>query len=520
MDWVGYAISGAVNAHTAGATQLSVRFARTIAEARIDKPTIILRGYLTTENNHLVARAILSNAETGSTRRRITAFGDPLIVARKIASELTPQVRPFTNNAAAAKFFGEALQSDAPAPILLKAVEADPQFGAAYLPLAQALAANRDAEGALAILRRAASLEDPITRARGAFLLAGLSRDPIQQLAASETLAKLVPAEAEPAVQTAALLHSRRQFTEAGAWYRKALIARPDSALIWNSAAYTFARSGDFPAAVDALAQYARLEPDDANALDSLGEIQFMEGKFSEAAKAFLDSYQKNPTFQRSIGLKKAAIAQRMAGDKNAADSLFNKYLDAVNQDPMVPIYRARWQYLSGDAVKAIEAVKAIAADLKSPPNVSSIAALQATVWLLHTGNRTAAAAASKSPIAVFMSQPSASSSEWALRSETQLNEPATAGAKRLALAYALLLDKQYQEASLVLREIYESNNPDAADNFRELLAWTYVELGKWDEARPLLLTWPVPSSSSDETFECLSYPKSVEIRKRLKEHR
>ncbi len=516
FDWISPLLPAALNAQTAGSANITIQLVRTMADARLERPTSLLRGYVTIENNKLTTRAVLSDAETGAITKRFTASGEPLAVAAKLAADLAQPIRPFTTNAAAAKLLGEALETNSPAEtvsILQRAVAADPQFGAAYLPLAQSLAAQGDQQGALAVLRRGAALNDPIARSRIAFVLAGISRNPAEQLEASEALAKLVPAETEPAIQAAAIHHSRRNFKEAIKWYRKALDARPDAAIIWNSAAYSYARAGEFPAALDALAHYARLDPAGANPLDSLGEVQFMAGKFAESSKAFLDSYQKNPVFLRSTTLKKAAIARRMTGDSAAANTLFNKYLDAVSKDPLIPVYRARWQYLSGDTANALAAVKAIAADTKSPPNVAAIASLQTTVWLLQAGDRAGAAAASNSPVAKFLSQPSANSTEWNLRSEAQLNTPALAGVKRLALAYALLFDKQYREASLVLRELYEQRNPDVADSLRELLAWSYVELDKWDEAGPLLVTWPLPETADDETFDCLIYPRAREIR-------
>ena len=68
---------------------------------------------------------------------------------------------------------------------------------------------------------------------------------------------------------------------------------------------------------------------EDVNALDSLGEAMFLNGRFAEAEKAFLDAYRKTPAFLQNAELWKAAHARWFSGDLAGADELMAQYMTA-----------------------------------------------------------------------------------------------------------------------------------------------------------------------------------------------
>src|SRR5206468_6634809 len=114
----------------------------------------------------------------------------------------------------------------------------------------------------------------------------------------------------------------------------------------------------------------------------------------------------------------------------------------------------------------------------------------QLAIWNLMTGDRAGAAqlsakaatqatqaGAGTAIVARFLAQPSASAAEWNSRADRLFQNPGQSGIKDLTLAYALLLDKQFQAASTVLQRIYESSNADPGVPIE--LAWTYMATGR-----------------------------------------
>jgi hypothetical protein len=99
------------------------------------------------------------------------------------------------------------------------------------------------------------------------------------------------------------------------------------------------------------LAEYQRLDPGDPNPLDSLGEVQFFFTRYADAEGSFLKAHQKGPAFLSGMDLLKAAEARLMTGDSASADRLFQQFLAwrrNAMRDPLQPLWRAQWDFLSG----------------------------------------------------------------------------------------------------------------------------------------------------------------------------
>jgi hypothetical protein len=66
------------------------------------------------------------------------------------------------------------------------------------------------------------------------------------------------------------------------------------------------------------------------------------------------------------------------------------------------------------------------------------------------------------------------------------------------------------------LRTSYLNTNPAADGLPRTLYAAALFKAGKADEARALLKLWPLPESASDNLLQSLTYPRFLDLRKRL----
>ena len=152
-------------------------------------------------------------------------------------------------------------------------------------------------------------------------------------------------------------------------------------------------------------------------------------------------------------------------------------------------------------------------------------ATAEMALWNLMMGNREAAAAlaekslAMKTPaatltaaVARFLAQPAASPEEWAARADRLAPNPAQATIRNTALAYALLLAKQYQAAAPVLEQLY-GQGQSAGEGVPVLLAWTYLETGRAAEAAALLHFNPIPPTVGLEPFTSFYFPRIYYLR-------
>ena len=78
-------------------------------------------------------------------------------------------------------------------------------------------------------------------------------------------------------------LAMQKRTTEALAEYERLLTVNPNYAYAYNMLGYAAAARGDFAKAEDYLKRYRYLAPDQANPLDSLGELYALVGRYDEA---------------------------------------------------------------------------------------------------------------------------------------------------------------------------------------------------------------------------------------------
>ena len=83
-----------------------------------------------------------------------------------------------------------------------------------------------------------------------------------------------------------------------------------------------------------------------------------------------------------------------------------------------------------------------------------------------------------------------------------------------MALACALLLDREYQPASAILRKLYdEGAHPPGEEGIPVLLAWTLLETGRYQEAAALLRSVPVPPVTGPTVFAPFYFPRLYYLR-------
>jgi len=500
-------------------------------------------GEYSVRGGRLSARLTIEDPRTGKMVKLFSAAADDVfVVASELARQISTRVAPYgTNSVPALKAYMAAEESAttaATAQNLEQAIAADPDFGPPYRLLAELDAQRQDRAAADALLGQAlarAGAMPPAERARLELEAANLHGDSAARKSALTTLVALEPNDAATWNSLAELCMSRREYQQAVQAYRKLVQVEPEDVGALNQLGYAAAYAGSLDTALEALRHYQALRPTDANPLDSQGDVSLLAGRLPQAESLYLQAAKKDPNSESGGDLWKAAMARLMSGDVAGADTLFQQYIKALEaaKDPVAEYRQAEWSWISGRRKSACQRIEAFARGAENGPlrEIASRAYSQLAVWSLVMGDRAAAAqlaqkgvllagpsSAGAAMVARFLTEPPASSPEWSVRAERLFPNAAEDSLKDFALVYALLLDQQFQPASLLLKQLYDGANPSADPGLPVLLAWTCLETGRANDAAPLLRFNPIPSASGASMFAAFDFPRIYYLRGLLAE--
>jgi tetratricopeptide (TPR) repeat protein len=287
------------------------------------------------------------------------------------------------------------------------------------------------------------------------YQLAALRKDGPAQVAALKTLADIAPLDARSWLALAGQEQMQRDFTAAAAHFRRLLAMQPANADVLNTLGYAEGEAGNLEAAKKALEDYGRQPGQATNSLDSLGEVHFMNARFADAEKYFLQASAREPAFLDGRPLMKAAYAHWLAGDLPGADAIARRYFEgrAARNDPNAAWQEAVWLYATGRREQALKKLDGAPADQK--PVIEK----QRTVW----------------------------------RGEARFpDDPAQ------------------------IKALYLGTNPAADGLARVLYASALIRAGKDGEARDLLKRWPLPESPGEPLLQSLVFPQFLALRERL----
>lgn len=532
LDWMSRGFAEALTLHLAGSAGAHVFRLGSLRDAAGARATHVVHGYFTRAGARLRVETVLEDAGRVRMVKRVSAAGEGVLpAAQAIAAGLKARARPFgASREAALRAYVEGLtagDAGAAAEAFQRAVTEEADFGAAYLAWAQRLAASGDAGGAREVMARAGRRGKRIAeieRARLAVLAAALEGDRAAERRALLALAQAVPADSDVFRRLGDLAVSARRQADAASFLQQASARDPDHPLLLNQLGYAQSHAGDLNGAVRSLRRYQKLRPEEANPLDSLGDVHYHWGRFAEAERYYLEAWRKDPLFLGGGEPYKAAWARLMRGDRKGADDLLGKYVATrkASGDPLAEFRRAEWEYVTGRRREAAARVEGLTKGAAAVP-----AWVQLGMWSLDAGQRESArqyaaraAAAARDPAAglmarvcQFLAGPEAGAAEWTLRAERAFPEAAHQAVRRSALMYALLFSRQFGAALPLLRELYEQTPATSSEPVNVLLAWALIETNRAGEAAELLKTYPLPYPGAEQPFHCLSFPRFFRLR-------
>ena len=520
LDWMGRAVSAALVYDLAGATNVYALPAESPDGAASIRASRILQGYFVARNGRMELRATLLDPRKTTTVASFALNGPlpagPLPLANQLAKHLNSSARAFsTNNAAAFQDFGVALSKPDAASELSgfeAATAADPRFTSAALSTARVLIETGNHDQARTILATAMNAHpDPIDQARLEYLAATAANDTAARARTLEKMTRLIPADSQVPRELADLQSVQRKLKDAVRSYETVTRLDPEDAQAWNQLGYAYAYAQNLAAARRALDHYRQLlPPEEANPLDSLGEVSFYLGDYSGAEHYFLQAQDKNPAEFAGAELIKAAQARLMLGDLPAADAIFHRYLGLLqrSQGALAGYQQAQWEFLTGRHQAAIARLEKLVPSVEG--EAQALALCQLSIWKLARGDSKAAADLAARAV------PGARSPR--LRNISAICRflaamPVPSSGSPLADAYARLFERKFAEAVPLLEGLYRETNPSTDAQIRTLLAWAYVETGRVKEAQQLVERTPIPLSSGEPLFSDLIFPRYFYLR-------
>jgi tetratricopeptide (TPR) repeat protein len=451
LDWIASAAPSIVVAEITGAANILPLRVETVRDAYRNRATRFVHGYFTRRGAGLHFQMEIEDPARHKMVAAEAADGTLLFAMNDVARKLAPGARPFSTtnpDAVAAWGHGE----------FERAVTIDPDFGSAWGYWVEQLVSSGKQSEADAVAARALarpSLRSPLDRAQLQLISTTIEKNVAGRNAALTALVGMSPNDVSLLSALAETETLARRFPAAASLYRRILEIDPGSAVAMNSLGYAEANAGHLDAATKALQQYGKSLDQSTNSLDSLGEVYFLNGRFTEAERYFQQAYRRDPRFLAGSTLMKAAYAHWLGGDLAGADAIFQRYRDdRRNQKDMSAVWReATWLYATGRREQGIAKLMEASAD--QPQLVQK----QLAVW----------------------------------RGEIQAPKDLP-----------------------TLKKLYDGAVPPNDGEFRTFYAAALAAAGQKGEASTLLERWPLPESGGDPLFQSLVYPQFMELRRQL----
>ncbi|HYP05779.1 MAG TPA: hypothetical protein VER03_06050 [Bryobacteraceae bacterium] len=456
-SWAGRATAGIAASQTSSLTAPSIR------DAITNRARHIVQGYVSGHLGALTAVVTIRDEADQRTIRTLHARGkDVLVLASMLASQLVAKPVPYTTASSEAVRELYAGKPEA-------AVALDPKFGAAQLALVEALrrgGKNEEAQKAIAAARTANL--SPVERAQLEALTAQTPKDRSEALLRAAQSARGDLAMWLSAAEAAMTAKDHAGAAEA---YRRATLLDPENIAYWNSLAYAEGFAGNLDAAKQSIAQYQKLQPRDANAYDSMGEIYFYEGRFGEAEEQFLRAFEMDNSRLGGGEAYRAALAAYLAGDKVKAAANFNRYLNFRKQqkDAFLGLREAIWLYSTG---------RADAARQKAAAELTPAAKSQIAIWDAVEGKGAA-----------------------------------SFGDRQEFSGWKLIATGQYAEAAEYWKKVYDGSSVSAGGDARVLLAFSLRKAGRTSDSDALMAKWPLPPMGPEPGFSSVVFARAVELK-------
>jgi adenylate cyclase len=260
---------------------------------------------------------------------------DTLNVGRPAESPIQPLREMTTTSLEAFRLYNEGVQArrhlrlEDARRLLLKSVEIDPGFALAYFELQRIAGWSQDDEAYEEFHQKTLEHQDrlpPLKRELMEAMALG-SDDPERAESLLRGVIERLPHEEEAYMLLSHLYRKTYREEDGVEILRRGVAAVPHSGYLRLNYGYALLRRGRYPEAIDEFETYARLNPEEANPWDSLGEAYLIAGIPERALEKYAQALEVDPHFGSSHLGRAWAFGQLGRFDDTLAE------LDSIRDD-------------------------------------------------------------------------------------------------------------------------------------------------------------------------------------------
>lgn len=228
-----------------------------------------------------------------------------------------------------------------------KAIEADPQFAAAYARIGYTYVMVADEpERAKPYLEKAFELSSRLTEQERASIAAWYSVAHADFAAAIDAYRRLLdryPNDVEAYWRLGLLMVGEEKYPDAIAILERGLIVDPGFGPLYNTLGGIYLGQRDYQRSLDMYRRYVGTDPNLPNAHDSLGLAHLITGDFDNAIAEFERAIELSPTF--NVAVVHLANAYYRLGRYRDAERMFDRYfeLSATDTDRARGVVQKAW---------------------------------------------------------------------------------------------------------------------------------------------------------------------------------
>jgi tetratricopeptide (TPR) repeat protein/predicted Ser/Thr protein kinase len=275
-----------------------------------------------------------------------------------------------------------------------RAVEKDPAFALPYYYLTRVYNQLADAPKAAKAMEQFKKLSKASPgKGKDALYIAALSalmdKDLQGYVKGLNDIIKADPGDKRAHADLAWFYRNDRKYPEAVAEFEKALAVDPNFGYALNLLAYTYTDMGEKAKAIETFDRYAKAQPEDANPLDSIGDLYFLTGDFDKARAQYQKALAVKPGFPSTW---KLAYLYAMDGDYEAALRWVDAMIAQAQTDGMKADghqWKGLYYSLQGRFNEALAELDSAVALAKTSGN-SALAdiILRDTLWICYDWGR------------------------------------------------------------------------------------------------------------------------------------
>jgi tetratricopeptide (TPR) repeat protein len=254
-----------------------------------------------------------------------------------------------------------------------EAVQLDPNFALAYTWICFTTTDPAEESDARAKAKTAMSAVTPPEQLMVKWITGAHENNYVESIQSMNDLLTTYPRDKRLNFLAGYWLYRQDEYEHSKKPTLQALADDPNYATAYNQLGYLYSRTGDYDKAVEALAKYVQLLPNEPNPHDSYAEVLRLSGRFDEALEHYRMALKIDPTFY--ISQKELGETYSLMGQEERARA---EYAKAIHDAPSSGL---KAEYLQKSALTWVRQGKLGEADKAYRDAAEKARAMEQWLW-------------------------------------------------------------------------------------------------------------------------------------------